>query len=490
MSSYIRNTEANKAVRAAVLQEYIDSCASNKVDTNNQAIRFSRAGQPVTIDEAMFVKVIAQATDTSVHYVITNGYHKFSHLHGATYMVRPDWKLLIRVCQSFSTWTTWHDIALPMSDIATRFESVYMCIRNIPSVLRRQIAEQIVSDPSYENWSEHTVYGKVKMMPHAETHLVKFIDAGGKSMDIQRFCRFIRGLRRRRSYLAGHKRRESENLTLADRLNRIRWSIAECPPNRHATHLSDTERVIAQRMYPEGKLLGIEIEFGCHKDTELMEADSCDYPAIPGITWKTDSSVGSYENDGMCVGHRQEVNMLINPDREQDWDKVKQTLAWLRKNGGTVNYTCGLHVHIDTRDLQGRTYTNRARHLRSMFKSWAKYLVNKRRATNYFCNINGTDRYSAVNTYCRSEHNTVEIRIGHSTLNLHKVRLWCEFVRWCKTAKKSEILTFEGFMSSSCDPVVKAYLLSRIVRFADTWGEELPNRLKTQLSASSDDICV
>jgi hypothetical protein len=403
-------------------------------------------------------------------------------------MQRPDWKLALRVAQSFTAWHVWHEGHVGLEELSNRFDGVNKCLRYIPSALRKTIADALIARLNYEGLSNSEVYSSAKSCSASADVWQLFESNGGKSVDIVRFLRFVRGLRRRREWLT--KTTELTPTTARERLREIRTQIASCPPSRHSTHLGTIEREFASRMYPRGKLLGIEIEFGCKSETNLTETEPEDYPELDGVDWKTDSSIGSYENDAMCVGRLQEVNLLVNPAREDDWKKLKTSLSWLRSEGGMVNFTCGLHVHIDTRDLSDRRYYSRANLIKKMFKTWAKYTVSKRRATSYYCNLDGTDKYSAVNTLTRNEHNTVEIRIAHSSLNFTKVKLWCDFLSWVKTAKKAELLTFEGFMSSTCDPVVKAYLMSRIVRFADTWNEELPTKLKTQLAASSDDICV
>lgn len=485
----IMSVETNRELRSAVLAEYKQALVELKVSENSPAIRYLRCEQPVSIDEAMFVKVVSQATGWSVPQVITTGYAHFTQLTGSAGLFRPEWQLAIRVAQSFSTWHLWSEGAVGLAELAARFNSVNKCILHLPSRVRRRIVVDILSLPNYDDMTNAEIYRDCKLLSDTEVAWKKFESKGCGALDVSRFCRFVRGLRRRRDWLNRQNER-SQVTTIRERLDKIRWAIVDCPPNRHEHQLNATERMFASRMYPVGKLVGIEIEFGCKQDSELQEVDSESYPVHPGITWKTDSSVGAFENDGMTVGHRQEVNMLINPEREDEWSKVESTLRWLRSEGGRVNATCGLHVHLDTRHMSHSKYISRAAGLRTMFKAWAKYTVNKRRATNYFCNIEGRDRYSAVNTQCRNEHNTIEIRIGHSTLNVMKVRLWTDFLRWAISAKKSEITSFEGFMSSSCEPVIKAYLLSRIVKFADTWQDEMPVKLKHLLLASSDDICV
>lgn len=105
-----------------------------------------------------------------------------------------------------------------------------------------------------------------------------------------------------------------------------------------------------------------------------------------------------------------------------------------------VDRTCGLHVHVDVRDLdldQAKAVYRRLIRLQSVLKQ----LVPPSRRRNRYCrwrsNLAGGTRYTAINFRSYSKFKTIEFRCQSGTTNREKIETWAEIcyqlVQWARS---------------------------------------------------------
>lgn len=124
------------------------------------------------------------------------------------------------------------------------------------------------------------------------------------------------------------------------------------------------------------------------------------------------------------------------------YNKLKETLnkvcSVIKFANGTVNDSCGLHVHLDMRFKKPYTsYWNLVSCLPLL-----KSKVSKHRWNNEYCKLNRTklfgevnnehdksgEKYYAVNKESYKRLKTLEIRIHESTLNPNKIFNWVKLL--------------------------------------------------------------
>lgn len=170
---------------------------------------------------------------------------------------------------------------------------------------------------------------------------------------------------------------------------------------------------------------------------------------IPMVTAKSDGSINC-SRDYFPV----EFTVLITQDDKSPLEKLCKLLAEL---GAKVNKSCGLHVHLDQRDLSNvsellsnprtakylesnpmsyiefnkRSITTRANRIGRVLPLLFSMVPNSRR-TNTYCRNEvgdyGGDRYVAVNKASLEKFGTLEIRMHSATTNFSKISNWIDLL--------------------------------------------------------------
>lgn len=123
------------------------------------------------------------------------------------------------------------------------------------------------------------------------------------------------------------------------------------------------------------------------------------------------------------------------------YDQLKNLLEFLNANGAYVNYTCGLHVHLDQRHNDRKEALKVYSRLQNALPSLLTKLVgnsrlNVNRETNYAqLNRNIKRKYQAVNFLPYQDRKTIEVRLHQGTLNYAEVTLWIETLLAVSEAK-------------------------------------------------------
>ncbi len=228
------------------------------------------------------------------------------------------------------------------------------------------------------------------------------------------------------------------------------WKIQA---NNAMARLEDTRRPggVVRPLNSKNDWLGVEIE--CVVNMNKCVVDEAGFSSLgimdkigqflraQGCTYFDVKSDGSLrvlnQIDGGEKWQPVEITLLCRIGNFTALDKVCAALALL---GAKVDRHCGLHVHIDARELlTGSDSTShaaveaRAARLGNILPLMLAMNHPKRR-TNTHCrpevngwstSIRGNPRYSAVNVLAFDRHRTVEVRLHSGTTNVDKIKHWC-----------------------------------------------------------------
>lgn len=486
---------------------YLDKWAEdNKTNwKSNRAMR-----RPVFIDkelslrESNFYGCLVQASGwdliSCMHCVATN-VTVHDTLNKESKLCKPDSHILARIAHAFrpdghyfkSGWMTPTDLCNLYNSVYKVTNLAHWSVKNaVTAVLNEDIDNQNMPGDYLLQLVINKMACKLSISVESATDLLNLGDI--KKIDVTRYVRFVGQVRTKRS--SAKLNMQTEHVGgIRDRFNNAMKIVESIQPKNWETHLQGLPAVIARKRYPQGSLVAIELEFGCKANAALLSMDSDDYPDMPFVIWKGDGSVGSANGDGMHVASYQEVNVMLNPDIPSDIERLEKVVKWLNDNGAMVNATCGMHMHIDTRHITDGVYRGKVTKFLDCHRNWMKYVVNRSRATGTYCNIESRpgSRYCSVNSVARTKFRTLEIRIGHGTLNIHKIKAWIALNRWMFNTPPKNVKTFESFMASNCPHIVKAYVMGRMFKFASSWsasGDNTPQQIKQLVEQTSDTWAV
>lgn len=117
----------------------------------------------------------------------------------------------------------------------------------------------------------------------------------------------------------------------------------------------------------------------------------------------------------------------------------------LRKCGGRVNSSCGLHIHIGLNHLS----TNRDK--MALYRLLVdklgeiKEAVHPSRYDNTYCKLNVNNkidkgsRYRAINGQSISKHNTIEVRLHQGTISPHKIIAFIDLLKYLTIQDATEL---------------------------------------------------
>lgn len=305
----------------------------------------------------------------------------------------------------------------------------------------------------------------------------KIADSFADAITVARW--FNRQHRRRELRVENFKANNPE-IGLQERFVRTIANIASVRPHRWITSLNQTQLSMAQRLRPNGECLGIELEFIADVNSNITNWEESQFPVYPWLYFKGDGSIRPNGSDEQ-LAHFQELTWFINGKSNSDWKNFESVLKKMTTSGADVNNTCGNHVHLDMRNRSQQSAMRTATKVRDAINAWAHRTVSYNRSHNHYCGIDREhqgNRYTAVNTQCYSEHQTIEIRLGMPTLNYYKLKYWCRFMQYLASPYNS-VSTLEDFMQSDAPVDLKHYVFKRILKFQTTYTshgiEVLPN---------------
>lgn len=214
-----------------------------------------------------------------------------------------------------------------------------------------------------------------------------------------------------------------------------------------------------------GKLIGVEIEYYPSREDMIRTNQLTDL-----------TGDGSLDSGGAEI-------------RRLTWASKTGRLEGLLalKLRGKVNRKCGLHVHIDVRNLpEHRTVCfDNSPALLSAKQTYArlillypmlKKLVPRSRLRNNYCRWRDSaeygDRYCAINFQSFNSHGTIEFRCQGGTVNLLKIESWallCQFlVGFCANPANAVPTRWTQFLAILPEPLRSWCLLRKQKLYGDS----------------------
>lgn len=160
------------------------------------------------------------------------------------------------------------------------------------------------------------------------------------------------------------------------------------------------------------------------------------------ISIKSDGSIDEEGHEWTGV----EFNVLCSND--DDFHNLKELCAYLKRAGAKVNKSCGMHVHLDQRNVPVDVVRLRHRNLDRATHALSQIMPESRK-NNRYCSLNNrkNERYSAINYTALKKYQTLEVRLHSSTIEYTKIKNWIELLDLVQDAParviKSDITDLE-----------------------------------------------
>lgn len=201
------------------------------------------------------------------------------------------------------------------------------------------------------------------------------------------------------------------------------------------------------------RLFGVEIEcYNAKRDNIIAKCAAENLEMRDSPYNHRDEGFAKIVNDGSLRGN--DTQEVVMPPLNCFTDLQKVCKA-LQNAGAKVNVSCGLHVHIDAREMSPQHALSIGRNYYYLRQIINKSLAPSRRANNYChvvcprrslsdCDVTwdeltsqNASRYVAVNYQAYLRHKTLEFRQHHGTINFKKISNWVRFleslVSWSET---------------------------------------------------------
>ncbi len=177
--------------------------------------------------------------------------------------------------------------------------------------------------------------------------------------------------------------------------------------------------------------IGVEIE--------VKYADTVNFRRGVGIDCHRDGSLGDYGAEYKVLAKSGAVVA-----------EAAELVETLWKRRARVDRKCGMHVHLDVRQLTDSRREELMTWLWKTQDAWFDLMPPSRRTNHYVAKLNGPDgsHYSWAN---RSPYNTVEIRLHGGTLNPHKVAGWLTAMVYLQAKANDAGFTFPSTGDAEAD---------------------------------------
>lgn len=241
----------------------------------------------------------------------------------------------------------------------------------------------------------------------------------------------------------------------------------------------------------QGEWIGVEIECFVPNGQPILDKDgdeigsiSDEYEArtyvkqcisrigVSRVEVKFDGSLECEDGEGFGI----EVTLVFN-NKASGFESLNKLCNALNEAGCYINKTCGLHVHLDVRNLDKEGVRLLGRKLTRCLPV-LKHIMPESRHNNRYCRLGmsrfGGDRYFAVNLTSYKKFKTIEIRLHSGTVDFEKIKNWIEVLQ---AIRKSEITVPQTKFQQLIDTLnlsdkLVEYLERRITKLnPSAWGE-------------------
>jgi hypothetical protein len=206
-----------------------------------------------------------------------------------------------------------------------------------------------------------------------------------------------------------------------------------------------------------GEFVGVEIEFLLPRQVNSVSLRTSKFISL--------GSDGSICPPSGYIGL--EANVVYV--RGVSENRLEKFCNQLSVSEAQVNKSCGLHIHLDQRNVSRATAWRRYHRLVSALP-WLKLAVPPSRIGNSYCRLNvegenpeNYDRYMAINWKAYTEHGTIEIRLLNGTTSADKIKHW---VALCIGASRNTLPTIDAMMNCNEIPrEAKEWFMARKRKF-------------------------
>lgn len=208
------------------------------------------------------------------------------------------------------------------------------------------------------------------------------------------------------------------------------------------------------------------------------------------VTIKSDSSLSAGD-----LAVRDCVEVVVCAPRETYRDVLVAVCAVIAACNGAVNKTCGLHVHLDQRDVAfdevKRVYSRlaSAQPLLRRFVSESRLGDEGRRyCANAPRQWSTQSRYRVVNACAYQAHRTIEVRLHQGSVDATKIANWVALLiaiadcQWSPSRERR--VTARWLDAYGVSPALRDYWLERMSAFGRTDAPPVP-RARVQSMAPS-----
>lgn len=217
--------------------------------------------------------------------------------------------------------------------------------------------------------------------------------------------------------------------------------------------------------------VGVEIEFYCKIDRDNLAREFAKEKLQNYVNITTDGSLKSPPEDAP-IAHELRI-MAEEKDIESVIKRVCKVIT-SDKVGGKVNKTCGVHVHLDMRQItrNKELIFNNLVNCQGLLFS----LVPKSRRSNKYCNFVATSNYQESNGNhhdaisgrdAYAKHKTFEVRIHSGTINASKINHWINLLLLITNntnmmAPITGLTEFEKALTVPLSEELKSYIQKRV----------------------------
>lgn len=191
------------------------------------------------------------------------------------------------------------------------------------------------------------------------------------------------------------------------------------------------------RSYPSDMSLHAAVEVECY----YRDADS--YRRGLPLEPHSDGSLPSYGAEYKIMGKTTEIVA-----------KMTEIVSEIWKRGGRVNRSCGLHVHLDVRQLTAARRTEWKAWMRRTQDMWFALMPPSRRNSNYCRRLtDGTDSFQGdhFDFFHYTSYNTGEVRLHGGTLNHFKIEGWLVALMHVQAKANDAAFTFPNTGDATAD---------------------------------------
>ncbi len=210
----------------------------------------------------------------------------------------------------------------------------------------------------------------------------------------------------------------------------------------------EIECFIPKASFKLGKAKDDDDDYGDGEDSRCYNklAEMIRQRRIPNVTVKGDGSISAPDSSF----YECEITITFKRTNRRPLRALCDMLRVLRTQ---VNNTCGLHIHLDCRDIENNSQRRwndpipegvwqRGRNLEKMLPLMLK-MVSRSRRRNSYCNPQMSTGRTAINLGAFQAHGTIEVRLHQGTSNYVKISNWIDLLYRASRSKKIDFRRVE-----------------------------------------------